>query len=338
MGTQDVVDWMIFTTKCAAGLAGVVALLLYQFQDKILYVPDISGMPKTPDKNPPGYVHPGEYTVGGSWSRNSKDKIKYETHFVETSDGEKIHTWLMLQEGSENLPTLIYFHGNAANMGFRLPKSKDMFALAGINILMMDYRGYGSSTGTPSERGLNEDASAVLHYALQHPRLKNSKMVLFGDSLGGAVCVSLAHRHPDKVHALILENTFTSISAMVDRLFPFLAAIKGIVLRIQWDSLLKIKDLTQPILFISGDSDELVPPPFMKALHDAATRSARRDFYSISGGRHNDSFERAGARPFCERIRRFLGHAGPAAAARKASLPDTDAPKLTTAEVLPNVY
>lgn len=342
MGAQDLIDWMTFSGKCVGGLVGVVLILLYKYQDNLLYHPVIPNMPKTPDENPKGYKSPGEWTTEGHWARTGENSIKFETALVETSDGERIHTWLMLQEGSENLPTLIYFHGNAANMGFRLPKSKDIFALAGVNILMMDYRGYGSSTGIPSEQGLNEDASAVLKFAVAHPKLKNSKIVLFGDSLGGAVCVSLAHRHPDKVHFLILENTFTSISAMVDKIFPFIAPLKGLVLRIKWDSIEKIGSLAQPILFISGDSDELVPPQHMKDLFDAAAKSAGRDFYSVNGGTHNDSFERAGPHNFCARVKKFLF--GAEAQTTSRTMPKAqaaggnDGSKLTTAEILPNVY
>jgi len=80
----------------------------------------------------------------------------------------------MLQRNdSENAPTLIYFHGNAGNMGMRLKNAAMMYVTCGINVLMMDYRGYGSSGGTPSEKGLQLDALAVLKYAKSHPRFFN---------------------------------------------------------------------------------------------------------------------------------------------------------------------
>jgi pimeloyl-ACP methyl ester carboxylesterase len=112
--------------------------------------------------------------------------------------------------------------------------------------------------------------------------------------LGGAVAVSLAHRYPDEVFGIIIENTFLSISSMVDKLMPYVSIFKHLILRIKWDSDEKIKDLKQPILFISGDSDELVPPTHMKALYDFATKSVHRDFYSVLGGRHNDTWDVAG--------------------------------------------
>lgn len=78
-------------------------------------------------------------------------------------------------------------------------------------------------------------------------------MIPFGRSLGGAVSVALAHRHPTLVHAVVLENTFSSVGAMVDVLMPYICALKGLVLRIKWDSDNKIGQLEQPILFVSGE-------------------------------------------------------------------------------------
>ena len=123
-------------------------------------------------------------------------------------------------------------------MGLRLKNAALMYGLSGFNVLMMDYRGFGSSTGNPTENGLNMDADTVLDFAKQHPRygssitrsppfvflysfarvlyrLKNSPIIAFGRSLGGAVAVSLAERNPTDVHAVIVENTFTSIASMV---------------------------------------------------------------------------------------------------------------------------
>jgi pimeloyl-ACP methyl ester carboxylesterase len=291
---QQVGSYLVWPATFVVGAAGVVLVLLYNFQDKILYYPAIPGLPVSTDDNPDGYKNPGER------------RVPYEDVMIETADGEKIHSWLMCQEqNSGKVPTLIYFHGNAGNMGFRLENSSKMYFKTGINILTMDYRGYGKSTGTPTEEGLNLDADAVLAWALQHPKLQGSPIVLFGRSLGGAVAVSLAHRNPDKISAIVVENTFMSISAMVDVLMPAVAFAKNLVLRIGWDSLALIQELKCSILFISGDSDELVPPIHMKELYDRATGAVFKDFYSVSGGTHNDSYIVAGL-AYYDRLKDFL--------------------------------
>lgn len=330
--------WLWAASKVGLGLVGVCVALLYYNQDKLLYHPNPPNMPRTPDDNPDGYKHPGQYGQSGQYIGRdaSRPRIPYDDNMIKTRDGESIHTWLLLQQDSANVPTLIYFHGNACNMGLRLPKAAQLYAKVGINILMVDYRGYGKSTGKPNEKGINEDALAALDYAVNHPKLKNSKIVLFGDSLGGAVCFSLAHRAPEKVHFIVVENTFKSISAMADILFPFLGPLKDALLTIGWDSIGLIPSITQPILFISGDKDSLVPPAHMRALHLAAKAAKRAVFYSIQNGDHNDSFEVAGASAFCLQIRKFLF--GDSSSSTSTLSTENDRPAFSTAEILPNVY
>lgn len=144
--TYSLLSWLYFGTKVVGGLLLGATILLYANQDKLLYFPNPPNIPKTPDENPYGCSSPGEWGKNGKIlnSRNGRTlPIPFEDHMVSTDDGEKIHTWLMLQDDSEDRPTLIYFHGNAANMGFRLQNAAEMYAKANINILMMDYRGFG---------------------------------------------------------------------------------------------------------------------------------------------------------------------------------------------------
>ena len=138
--------------------------MLYLNQSKLLYMPNPPGFPTNPDENPPGWKSPDE------WKNKVSKPFTFEEEMVKTSDGEKIHTWLIMHENSAQVPTVIYFHGNAGNMGFRLMNAMNMFEKSGVNVLMMDYRGYGKSTGTPTEAGLNIDGGAVIQYAMRHPR------------------------------------------------------------------------------------------------------------------------------------------------------------------------
>eukprot|EP00598_Pedospumella_elongata_P004843 CAMPEP_0184981278 /NCGR_PEP_ID=MMETSP1098-20130426/11070_1 /TAXON_ID=89044 /ORGANISM="Spumella elongata, Strain CCAP 955/1" /LENGTH=340 /DNA_ID=CAMNT_0027504827 /DNA_START=212 /DNA_END=1234 /DNA_ORIENTATION=+ len=274
----------------------------------MLYMPNPPGFPRTPHENPTGYQSPATWGPNGRMlnpSTGLQDHIEFEEQFVKTEDGFNLHTWLLLQPNSENTPTLIYFHGNAGNMGFLLKNAALMFAIAKINILLMDYRGYGRSDGIPSESGINLDADAVLKYCVKHPRLSNSKMLLFGRSLGGAVAISLAQRYPSLVAGVIVENTFLSVGDMVDVLMPFLKHIRRFVLKMNWDSHIKIADLKMPILFIAGDSDELVPPIHMRTLYNLAVRCTHREYFSVLGGTHNDTFEVAGIE-YYHRLRAFI--------------------------------
>eukprot|EP00293_Proteomonas_sulcata_P014197 CAMPEP_0184300902 /NCGR_PEP_ID=MMETSP1049-20130417/11222_1 /TAXON_ID=77928 /ORGANISM="Proteomonas sulcata, Strain CCMP704" /LENGTH=177 /DNA_ID=CAMNT_0026611747 /DNA_START=160 /DNA_END=693 /DNA_ORIENTATION=+ len=155
--------------------------------------------------------------------------------------------------------------------------------------MMVSYRGYGQSDGTPSEKGLNLDADAVLEHVVQRPDVDPSRIILLGRSLGGAVAVHASERHPEKVKGLIVENSFTSIADMVDVLMPLIAPLKWIVLRIGWFSVKKIENITTPILFISGQRDELVPKEQMRKLYDSAAKSIYKEWYPVANGRHNDT-------------------------------------------------
>lgn len=289
--------------------------MLYMNQNKLLYMPNPPGFPPNPEENPRGWRSPEE------WRDRIPMKFTFEERMVKTADGEEIHTWLILHENSNQVPTVIYFHGNAGNMGFRLKNAMGMFSKSGVNVLMMDYRGYGKSTGEPTEDGLNMDGDAVVQHATSHPLLQGSPLVCFGRSLGGSVAVSLAARWPAEVQAVVLENTYTCIGDMVDKLMPFLRLLKTHLLTIKWDSDKKIQQLTQPIFFVSGDSDELVPTAHMAKLHQLATKSRLSVFYSVKGGTHNDTWERAGSM-YYERLKDFLTKAfesGPNAILRNGS-------------------
>ena len=138
-------SWIILGSKVVGGILATLTFVLYLNQDKLLYMPNPPGFPKTPKENPPGFTSPAHWSVHGkSLNQPSSKSIPFEEHFIETSDGKKIHVWLMLHSDSQNRPTLLYFHGNAGNMGFRLKNAAEMFAKVKMNILMMDYRGYGA--------------------------------------------------------------------------------------------------------------------------------------------------------------------------------------------------
>jgi len=111
------------------------------------------------------------------------------------------------------------FHGNAGNIGHRVPIAKVLEENSGCSILMLEYRGYGMSTGTPNEEGLMIDAQTGLDYIRNSGETKGNKIVVYGQSIGGAVAIQLVARNQDAgdVIGLILENTFTSIRKLIPR-------------------------------------------------------------------------------------------------------------------------
>ena len=111
------------------------------------------------------------------------------------------------------------FHGNAGNIGHRVPIAKVLEENIGCNVLMLEYRGYGLSTGTPDEEGIRIDAQTALDYIRHQKETQGGKIIVFGQSLGGAVAIQLVAKNQEAgdIAGMILENTFTSIREMIPR-------------------------------------------------------------------------------------------------------------------------
>jgi fermentation-respiration switch protein FrsA (DUF1100 family) len=111
------------------------------------------------------------------------------------------------------------FHGNAGNIGHRVPIAKAVQDTLQCNVFMLEYRGYGMSTGVPDEAGLKIDAQTGLDYLRHRPETRNTKIVVYGQSLGGAVAINLvaSNQEPGDIGGLILENTFLSIRKLIPK-------------------------------------------------------------------------------------------------------------------------
>eukprot|EP01122_Echinamoeba_exundans_P005459 TRINITY_DN15612_c0_g1_i1.p1 TRINITY_DN15612_c0_g1~~TRINITY_DN15612_c0_g1_i1.p1 ORF type:complete len:239 (+),score=37.77 TRINITY_DN15612_c0_g1_i1:125-841(+) len=205
-------------------LGGGLLLLVYLVQDKLVYVPDIE-MSRTQ------FLNPADYGIED-----------WEELFLPTPDGEKIQVWFFrAPRNPESAATMLYFHGNAGNISHRLEHIRALVFRCNLNVMIVSYRGYGKSSGFPSESGLKIDAQVSLDYLLnQRTGIDRKKIVVFGSSLGGAVAIDLAHSNQDKLFALALENTFTCIPDLVDSVLPALKYFKFLFTN-PWPSLPKIK-------------------------------------------------------------------------------------------------
>ncbi|CDJ41635.1 phospholipase/carboxylesterase domain containing protein, putative [Eimeria tenella] len=276
-------------------LLSVVVGLLWFFQEKLVFYPAVPKGYETPDKNPKGLHHPGE--------RN----LPYEDVYIRTSDGLTLHGWLLRQPNARQAPTFLYFHGNAGNIGFRLPNLELMFRMVGVNILIISYRGYGYSEGSPTEEGVYTDAEAALDFLLENKTVNNRDIFVFGRSIGGAVAIELARRRSDELKGIVVENTFTSLLEMLYIVFPFLGPFNLLVKAVQRMYMLndeKVRTLTLPVLFISGRQDKLVPPSHMDVLYSScgARLKLRED---VENGGHNDTWE-VGGQSYYNRLREFV--------------------------------
>lgn len=181
--------------------------------------------------------------------------------------------------------TLLYLHGNAANVA---ANRDEVLRLrnTGLNVFIIDYRGYGHSTGgPPREDLLYEDAERAWKYLVAERKIQPAHIVIYGHSLGGAVAVNLARMHPD-AGALITEGTFTSIADMANG-SPAAYLPLRLILTERFDSISRIGSLHLPKLIIHGDADTMVPPLMARRLYDAAPHP--KQIAMIAGGGHENS-------------------------------------------------
>ncbi|MBD1828698.1 lysophospholipase [Microcoleus vaginatus GB1-A2] len=199
---------------------------------------------------------------------------------------------------------VLYLHGNGSNVGANVEHANRFHGL-GLSVFVIDYRGYGKSQGHfPSESQVYEDAQLAWDYLVKQRGVNPNQIYIYGHSLGGAIAIDLAVRHPEAA-GLIVEGSFTSARAMVDFkkgvfwLFPI-----DLLLTQRFDSLSKVDRLQMPVLFIHGTADNVVPVEMSKKLFDAAP--GPKQLYIVPDGAHNNLAQIGGAE-YLQIVSQFLG-------------------------------
>ncbi|KAL3623633.1 Alpha/beta hydrolase domain-containing protein wav2 [Castilleja foliolosa] len=273
------------------GIAVAGMALLVAFQEKLVYVPVLPGLAKSYPITP------------------ARLRLVYEDVWLTSSDGVRLHSWFIKLFPDCRAVQLFYF-------------SRKMQENLQCNVFMLSYRGYGASDGFPSQHGITKDAQAALDHLVRRTDIDTSRIIVFGRSLGGAVGAVLTKNNPDKVAGLILENTFTSILDMAGVLLPFLKwfigksnskgpKILNSLVRSPWNTIDVIGEIKQPILFLSGLRDEMVPPLHMEMLYaKAAARNQQCSFVEFPTGMHMDTWLSGGDR-YWRTIQEFLAKTVP---------------------------
>jgi len=206
--------------------------------------------------------------------------LPYEWVALETEDGARLSAWWVPADSPRGV--LLFCHGNAGNISDRLDSIR-IFNRLGLSLFIFDYRGYGRSSGRPSEQGTYRDAEAAWNYLIRVRQEDPHKIVVFGRSLGGAVAVWASQAHKPRV--LILESTFTSLrEAARDRL-------PGLFVKFfvpdQYRTLQYLTMVHCPVLVLHSRDDEIIPFRHGEALYAAA--NGPKEFVEIRGS-HNRGF------------------------------------------------
>lgn len=177
-----------------------------------------------------------------------------------------------------------------------MPNAVELYEKTGANVVMMEYRGFGKSTGWPCQAGHEIDARTTIDWLSKHSDFGVTPLVLFGRSLGGAVALHAAADPKSQPHirAVLVENTFTSVLDMIDAVAPIFTYVKPLV-RNPWKSSDIVANIQVPLGVISGELDELIPITQHRAIYDTAKKAGVESrFLSIPEGRHNDTWTRRG--------------------------------------------
>jgi len=208
--------------------------------------------------------------------------LKYEEVWLATNESAVLNGW-WLESDDPAAPTILYLHGNDSNIGGNLDHVARLRRM-GFSVLVVDYRGYGkSSGGFPSESQMYEDAEMAWRY-LRERHAAPGGVLVYGHSLGGAVAIDLAVHHPEAA-GLIVESTFTSMREMAEStywMFPL-----RLLLHEHFDALAKVPLLRLPTLFIHGSADAEVPYTMSERLFKAA--GSAKWLTIIHGGGHENS-------------------------------------------------
>jgi uncharacterized protein len=213
-------------------------------------------------------------------------RVPFSDVAIETDDGERLHGW-WVPATKPAIAHALYLHGNGGNIGDRAAHV-ELLAAAGLDVLIFDYRGYGRSSGRPSEQGTYRDASAALATLLELAA-DPARVIYIGESLGGAVGLELAIRSPPA--GLVLQSAFTSIRDMARLHYPI---VPRAVVPDAYPSLRLIREVRTRLLCLHGERDEIVPLLYGEALYEAAR--CEKELIVFPGVGHNDVITLAGER------------------------------------------
>jgi len=234
----------------------IFVAILYFFQSKLIFHPHktLIATPKT---------------IG----------LDYESVEFKADDETKLHGWFIPSKNSTT--TLLFFHGNAGNISHQLD-SIEIFNSLGLNVFIIDYRGYGNSEGNINEQNSYDDTRAAWNYLIETRGIEDKDIILHGRSLGGAIAAHLGGEVEPK--AVILESSFSSIKKMAAHTYPF---VPSFLVRYSYNTAQHVKKINSPILIMHSKDDDIVP--FIHSEIILKNANIPKKFVEIQGD-HNSGF------------------------------------------------
>jgi uncharacterized protein len=263
--------WSVITVAC--GVYFGILLLMFIFQSKMIFFPTRQIVCTPADL-----------------------KLEFEDlTLLATSDGVKINAWYVPAKTPRG--TVIFCHGNGGNICYSLDVAEN-FNRMNYNVMMFDYRGYGKSEGSTTEKGTYADAQACYDWLLKEKKIPERDIVVMGRSLGAAIASNLAKNNNPRL--LILESAFTSTSDIAANAYPIFPV--RFLCRFGYRNIDNVKLIKCPLLVIHSPNDEIVPYSHGRKIFDAA--NAPKEFLKITGS-HNEGFDES-KETYVEGLRNFM--------------------------------
>ncbi|MDF2446330.1 MAG: hydrolase or acyltransferase, alpha/beta fold family [Moraxellaceae bacterium] len=223
--------------------------------------------------------------------------IPHEDVWIATTDNLRLHGWFLKAQGASK-GTVVFLHGNAQNLTSHV-LYVSWLPEAGYNVLIVDYRGYGMSLGEPTRRGVYDDARAAWHYARTRKDVDPERLILFGQSLGGATALALAGREElPGLRAVVADSAFSSYGSIgrekilqIPVLGYLLWPFSPLIVSSELSATPVVRKIAPvPLLLIHGDQDTVVPYSHSQRLYEKA--EAPKLLWTLSGGQHTEAFAR----------------------------------------------
>ncbi|WP_293125386.1 alpha/beta fold hydrolase [Microcoleus sp. bin38.metabat.b11b12b14.051] len=272
-------QWRPFLLKFAIGYS-LVCVALYFQQQRLIFFPNRQ-LQHTPS------LYQLNYQDVWISISNQSGKPKY------------LHGWWIPAQ-QPNAAVILYFHHNSVNIGANISQALQFHKL-GYSVFLFDYRGFGRSQGMfPTESQVYEDAQFAWNYLTQERQIVPSQIVIYGHSVGGAIAIDLAARHPEAA-ALVVQSSFTSMRDMSKRFgFYWLLPVE-LLLKQRFESLEKMKSIELPVIIITGTEDIQIPVQMGERLYEAAAVKFKQ-LIIIQGGGHDNHL----SKPYRQQVKQFL--------------------------------
>jgi fermentation-respiration switch protein FrsA (DUF1100 family) len=271
LSMKKLLRWLKIVASAIAAAYLFMVIMLMFLENSMIFFPS-----KYPDGN---WVLPG---------------MVHEDAEFQAPDGTKLHGWYVPHENPT--ATVLFLHGNAGNLSHRVDTLERLHRIAGASVLILDYRGYGRSEGSPSEKGILADARAARAWLAKKENIAEKEIVMMGESLGGGVAVDLASA--DGARALVLISTFNRLPDVAAYHYPIFPV--RLLMRTRLDSESKIPRFHGPLLQFHGRTDTVIPFELAQKLFDAANEP--KELVISDRHNHNDTVPTS----FYEKLNKFF--------------------------------